>query len=107
MFSNEIEPLKEDTGKREKSRPKTLADTFKMYLDSTPEEDPKGPDGNQSVIQPTYSDLAELQSTVSLYTKLRKKRRCNALDAAEILLDHGPSDPPRYHLWMKVNMSYS
>ena len=38
MFSNEIEPLKEDTGKREKSRPKTLADTFKMYLDSTPEE---------------------------------------------------------------------
>ena len=38
MFSNEIEPLKHDKGRKEKNKSKTLQDTFKMYLDSTPEE---------------------------------------------------------------------
>ena len=38
ILNNEIEPLKEDTGRRQKNRPKTLTDSFQLYLNSTPEE---------------------------------------------------------------------
>ena len=38
IFNNEIEPLKEDTGRRMKSKSKTLKDSFQLYLESTPEE---------------------------------------------------------------------
>ena len=38
ILNNEVEPLQEDTGKRQKNRPKTLIDSFRLYLNSTPEE---------------------------------------------------------------------
>ena len=38
LFNNEVEPLKEDTGRRVKTRTKSLTDAFQLYLDSTPEE---------------------------------------------------------------------
>ena len=38
LFNNEIEPIEGDTGKLNKTRPKSLIDCFQLYLDSTPEE---------------------------------------------------------------------
>ena len=50
-------------------------------------------DINSILIEPTFTELPELRSTASLCVKLRNKRRRNALDAAELLLDHRLARP--------------
>ena len=61
-----------------------------------PDEHNVNHDINSILIEPTFTELPELRSTASLCVKLRNKRRRNALDAAELLLDHRLARPQNW-----------